>query len=240
MKTIAICDSSKEEREELKSFIKNYFEKRKASYLVLEYQSAEEILYAVEEKNIESAVIFLDIYLKGKNGMEVAFELRRINYQAPIVFLANDLDHVLEGYEVQPSRYILKPYNDEIIEKTLDAFLSKSITKRIYVRHHRHYRYISTDDIVYIESEKHVLLIHLKDGQKLHVVEKLGEIEKRINAKNFIRCHQSYLVNMDYIKDVSNDFILYNDVKVPIRVRQRKGIYSQYHEYFMTNKKKNT
>lgn len=91
MKTIAICDSSKEEREELKSFIKNYFEKRKASYLVLEYQSAEEILYAVEEKNIESAVIFLDIYLKGKNGMEVAFELRKRNYQAPIVFLANDL-----------------------------------------------------------------------------------------------------------------------------------------------------
>ena len=62
MKTIAICDSSKEEREELKSFIKNYLEKRKSSYLVLEYQSAEEILYAVEEKNIESAVIFLDIY----------------------------------------------------------------------------------------------------------------------------------------------------------------------------------
>lgn len=58
MKTIAICDSSKEEREELKSFIKNYFEKRKASCLVLEYQSAEEILYAVEEKILNLLLFF--------------------------------------------------------------------------------------------------------------------------------------------------------------------------------------
>lgn len=58
MKTIAICDSSKEEREELKSFIKNYFEKRKASYLVLEYQSAEEILYAVEKKILNLLLFF--------------------------------------------------------------------------------------------------------------------------------------------------------------------------------------
>lgn len=237
MKTIAICDDSKEERKKLKKIIMNYFEKKRTTCTILEYHSGEEILLAFEEKNVESAVAFLKIHLKGMNGMEVAHNLRDMNYQAPIIFLSDTLDYVLEGYEVQPSRYVLKPYEAQLIEKILDDFLDKTIKKRIYVRHHRHYRYVSIDDIVYIESEKHVLLIHLKDDQILHVVEKLGDIEKRIDAKNFIRCHQSYLVNMDYIKDIGNDFILYNDVEIPIRVRQRKRIYSQYHEYFMMNKK---
>lgn len=63
--------------------------------------------------------------------------------------------------------------------------------------------------------------------------EKLGDIEKRIDDKRFLRCHQSYLANMDYVEDVKDDFILKDGSMVPIRIRGRKEIKDDYHQYFV-------
>ena len=77
--------------------------------------------------------------------------------------------------------------------------------------------------------------LHLSDGSEIITVDKLGEIEKRINEKRFLRCHQSYLVNMDYIKDVEDDFIMEDGTLVPIRVRGRKEILDTYYDYFVNH-----
>ena len=91
------------------------------------------------------------------------------------------------------------------------------------------------DDIMYIDSDKHNVTLHLSDGSEIITVDKLGEIEKRINEKRFLRCHQSYLVNMDYIKDVEDDFIMEDGTLVPIRVRGRKEILDTYYDYFVNH-----
>lgn len=91
--------------------------------------------------------------------------------------------------------------------------------RRVAIKNRRQYRYPCTDDIMYIDSDKHNVTLHLSDGSEIITVDKLGEIEKRINEKRFLRCHQSYLVNMDYIKDVEDDFIMEDGTLVPIRVR---------------------
>ena len=61
---------------------------------------------------------------------------------------------------------------------------------------------------------------------------KLGELEKRIDDQRFLRCHQSYLVNMEHIADVQENFILRNKASVPIRVRGRKEVVDAYNDYF--------
>lgn len=104
--------------------------------------------------------------------------------------------------------------------------------KRIAVKAKRQHRYLEINDIMYVESDKHVLNIHLKDSRVIQTTEKLSELEKTINSKRFIRCYQSYLVSMDYIKDAKTDFILSNDIRIPIRVRGRKEIIERYHKYY--------
>ena len=103
--------------------------------------------------------------------------------------------------------------------EVLDEVLQRSVQKRIAVKVKKQHRYLEINDIMYVESDKHVLNIHLKDSRVIQTTEKLSELEKTINSKRFIRCHQSYLVNMDYIKDAKTDFILSNDIRIPIRVR---------------------
>ena len=96
----------------------------------------------------------------------------------------------------------------------------------------RQFRYPFIDDILYLESYRHTVTIHMLDGSEIVTVDKLGELEKRIDDQRFLRCHQSYLVNMEHIADVQEDFILRNKASVPIRVRGRKEVVDAYNDYF--------
>ena len=168
--------------------------------------------------------------------MKIARKLRDIQFKAPIIFLTAHAYYAVESYEVYVAGYLLKPYDTNKLTLLLDEVLQRSVQKRIAVKVKKQHRYLEINDIMYVESDKHVLNIHLKDSRVIQTTEKLSELKKTINSKRFIRCHQSYLVNMDYIKDAKTDFILSNDIRIPIRVRGRKEIIERYHKYYSSER----
>ena len=151
----------------------------------------------------------------------------------PIIFLTASPDYAIESYEVQASGYLLKSFSEEKLMKLLNRILKTDMKRRVAIKNRRQYRYPCTDDIMYIDSNKHNVTLHLSDGSEIITVDKLGEIEKRINEKRFLRCHQSYLVNMDYVADVQDNFIMKDGSIVPIRVRGRKEMLDAYYNYFI-------
>lgn len=211
MRKIAICDDSKLDRQLLKVVIQTYFENNEEEFKIFEYELGDNLL-----DDIEVELLFLDIIM---NGMKIARKLRDIQFKAPIIFLTAHADYAVESYEVYVAGYLLKPYDTNKLTLLLDEVLQRSVQKRIAVKVKKQHRYLEINDIMYVESDKHVLNIHLKDSRVIQTTEKLSELEKTINSKRFIRCHQSYLVSMDYIKDAKTDFILSNDIRIPIRVR---------------------
>ena len=228
MRKIAICDDSKLDRQLLKVVIQTYFENNEEEYKIFEYELGDNLL-----DDIELELLFLDIIM---NGMKIARKLRDIQFKAPILFLTAHADYAVESYEVYVAGYLLKPYDTNKLTLLLDEVLQRSVQKRIAVKVKKQHRYLEINDIMYAESDKHVLNIHLKDSRVIQTTEKLSELEKTINSKRFIRCHQSYLVNMDYIKDAKTDFILSNDIRIPIRVRGRKEIIERYHKYYSSER----
>ena len=228
MRKIAICDDSKLDRQLLKVVIQTYFENNEEEFKIFEYELGDNLL-----DDIEVELLFLDIIM---NGMKIARKLRDIQFKAPIIFLTAHADYAVESYEVYVAGYLLKPYDTNKLTLLLDEVLQRSVQKRIAVKVKRQHRYLEINDIMYVESDKHVLNIHLKDSRVIQTTEKLSELKKTINSKRFIRCHQSYLVNMDYIKDAKTDFILSNDIRIPIRVRGRKEIIERYHKYYSSER----
>lgn len=228
MRKIAICDDSKLDRQLLKVVIQTYFENNEEEFKIFEYELGDNLL-----DDIEVELLFLDIIM---NGMKIARKLRDIQFKAPIIFLTAHADYAVESYEVYVAGYLLKPYDTNKLTLLLDEVLQRSVQKRIAVKVKKQHRYLEINDIMYVESDKHVLNIHLKDSRVIQTTEKLSELEKTINSKRFIRCHQSYLVNMDYIKDAKTDFILSNDIRIPIRVRGRKEIIERYHKYYSSER----
>ena len=228
MRKIAICDDSKLDRQLLKVVIQTYFENNEEEFKIFEYELGDNLL-----DDIEVELLLLDIIM---NGMKIARKLRDIQFKAPIIFLTAHADYAVESYEVYVAGYLLKPYDTNKLTLLLDEVLQRSVQKRIAVKVKKQHRYLEINDIMYVESDKHVLNIHLKDSRVIQTTEKLSELKKTINSKRFIRCHQSYLVNMDYIKDAKTDFILSNDIRIPIRVRGRKEIIERYHKYYSSER----
>lgn len=235
MKTIVVCDDVEIERLLLKEILCQYFEEINEEVSIVEYDSGETLIADVEEGYVAMDLLFLDIYMKKLNGMETARKLRQIQCKVPIIFLTASPDYAIESYEVQASGYLLKSFSKEKLMKHLNRILKTDMKRRVAIKNRRQYRYPGTDDIMYIDSDKHNVTLHLSDGSEIITVDKLGEIEKRINEKRFLRCHQSYLVNMDYIKDVEDDFIMEDGTLVPIRVRGRKEILDTYYDYFVNH-----
>ena len=235
MSTIIICDDVEMERQMLHELLLLYFEETKDEVTILEYESGESLIADVEEGYLEADLLFLDIYMKKMNGMEVARRLRKSNHNGPIVFLTASPDFAIESYEVQASGYLLKSFSEEKIKKLLNRILKTDMQRRVAIKSKRQYRYPYTDDIVYVESDKHTITLHLSDQSEIVAQDKLIEIEKRIDEKRFLHCHQSYLVNMDYIKDVKDDFELQDGTIIPIRVRGRKEVLDRYNEYFSSH-----
>lgn len=235
MRKIIVCDDVELERQLLKDILHVYFEEIHEEICVEEYSSGEVLVADAEEGYLEGELLFLDIYMDQLNGMETARKLRALSCNIPIIFLTASPDFAVESYEVQASGYLLKSFSEEKIKKLLNRILKTDMQRRVAIKSKRQYRYPYTDDIVYVESDKHTITLHLSDQSEIVAQDKLIEIEKRIDEKRFLHCHQSYLVNMDYIKDVKEDFELQDGTIIPIRVRGRKEVLDKYNEYFASH-----
>lgn len=232
MREIVICEDVEIERNLLNTVLRQYFHEINEEVRILEYESGEAFVADVEEGYTDMELLFLDIYMKELNGMETARRIRELECKVPIVFLTSSRDFAVESYEVHASGYLLKPFEEEKLKDLLNRILHIEMKRRIAVKQRRQYRYIYLDEICYIDSYKHSLVLHLSDGTEIATSGKLVEMEERIHDKRFLRCHQSYLVNMDYIADIRENFIMGDGTEVPIRVRGKKEILDNYYKYF--------
>lgn len=226
---VGICDDAQEEREELEDLLRrlDFF-----SIKTIGYESGEALLLALEE-DVRFDLLILDIYMDGKNGMEIAKELRRRGKKLPLLFLTNSAEFAVESYEVDASGYLMKPVSAEKLALFLKKIFVVPEKRQILLRNRTETVLVYLADIMWAEIDKHRINVHLQDGTEVGLKEKLDDFEARLQSPSFLRCHKSYLVNMDYIQEVGEHFVLQNGSQIPIRVRERKRLTDAYYRYFV-------
>ena len=90
---------------------------------------------------------------------------------------------------------------------------------------------IPYNDIQYVESSNSKCILHSKGGATYNIYKRLDTIEQELNDPRFLRSHQSFLVNMDYIRQADKHFELLTGDIVSIRQRDLKAIRQQYLDY---------
>jgi DNA-binding LytR/AlgR family response regulator len=233
MRNIAICDDSVRDRFVLHTALKRLFQERGEDVQIAEYSHPDALAADLEEGYEQFDLLFFDAVMNGRNGIEAARQLRMRQVTTPILFLSSTPDYAVESYEVEASGYLLKPLAEKKLQLFVNRLLLPPRRPQIAFRCKGMIRYLFHDEILWIESEKHSVIFHLTDGSAMRTNEKLGEIEARLKDPRFLRCHQSFMVNMDHVADVKNSFILEDGSQVLIRVRSRKEIRDTYHSYFM-------
>ena len=239
MMQIAICETSAFQRELFRALLEQIFQENKKKIELLEYDYAETLIANIEEVCVNLDLLFINTHLWQMNGMEAAHRLLDCN--VPIIFLAETAQYAIEGYEVGAVGYLLMPFNRDELKSTLSRIMKSSgdNDRRIAFRSKRQNRYVKLDDITYIESDKHAIRVFLMDGSCINTTGKLDDIEAAINNEcDFLCCNQSYLVNMNYIANLKEDFILSDGTIIPIRVRGRKTITDRYREFLQKSSPK--
>ena len=235
MKRIAICDDNEIERLIIAEMLKEYCCEIQQQVELTEYSCGEQLIADIEEDECHVELIFLDIYMPGINGMDTAKKLRELHCDTEIVFLTGTTEYAVDGYEVGAVGYLVKPVGMKKLVTLLNHVFWIELKKRVEVKCGKQYRYPFTSDIMYIEGVAHKATFFLVDGSTISTIEKISTLKERIGGESFLQCHQSYLVNMDYVGDVQDDFVMKDGTIVPIRVRGRKDMLDVYYNYFVNH-----
>ncbi len=227
---LAICDDNDIERELLHTLLQKYFSETSVRCEFTLYDRGNSLYYDVTE-GINYDIIFLDLFMGDSFGMSIAQKLRDFSYKGKIIFCTVSGDYALESYNVFASGYILKPYSSDDIRRTLDRFLPEYQCDSYQIKQKSRIVYIPLNEIMFVESDNTKCILHRTENREYVIYKKLTQIEEELNDPRFLRCHQSYLVNMNYVREADDVFHLQSGDEVLIRQKSKKDIQKQFLEY---------
>ncbi|MDF2855115.1 MAG: mrkE 1 [Neobacillus sp.] len=180
----------------------------------------------------EANLVFCDIQMPDMSGITFLKSLRK----PPLfVFVTGDPSYAIEGYELNVLDYILKPFGIDRLVKTIEkarAFINmennKTADRDFLIIKDRSNIIISPyNEVYFIKGDKDYVLIETQD-KKYHVWKKLIDMEETLStAKQFVRVHKSYIVNLDFAKRVEGNVIKMRGsiTDIPIGAQYRAELY---------------
>ena len=231
MLSIAICDDEKN--------ICDYLEKRTRECLakydmeahISIFSDGSALLKYCRQNPTSFDIIFLDIKMRTINGVECAKGLRDEGVNSLIVFVTSSAEYVFSGYEARAFRYILKTdlenAFDHIFGECLGE-LKKQITDFYTIETPSLAKRIPLDEIIYFESKLRLVKLHTKN-EEISFYDKLDHIEKELGKKDFLRIHQSFLVNATKIKSLTKEEIVLNSgATLPVSKSRANAVREAY------------
>ncbi|MGS0744882.1 LytR/AlgR family response regulator transcription factor [Syntrophomonas erecta subsp. sporosyntropha] len=191
-----------------------------------------EALMLCQEKKVD--LVFLDITMPEMGGMETARKLQDLKDEPLFAFVTVKQDMAVEAFELGALDYILKPIDQQRIEKTIqrakrqiahrdiideivrnrlkeriDFVLEKykdhdPYTNKLPIREKGKITLLNHEDIIYCESQGKKVLICTVDNEDYLSNYTLNELESRLNDYCFFRAHQAFIVNLNYVKEIIN------------------------------------
>ena len=221
---IAVCEDAASDSAKLCAYINDYCKQHCYDGQVVTFETGEALLDAFSPGAFD--LIFLDIKLPGISGTEVSQKIRETDRDCSLVFITISEDYMAEGFSVQATGYVVKPIKQETMDRVMHAlrrdFEQGSRLIEIPVSGENIKVFIA--DLLYAEVYDKYAVFHMQRG-KLTTRVPLDELEARLGGAPFLRCHRSYIINMNYVDDMrAGDFLMRNGDIVPMRRNGRKEV----------------
>ncbi len=198
----AIVEDVDLQREELEQRLGRIFGREHLEYELTACDSGEAFLAACEQTAF--GVVFLDIYMGGISGMEVAERLRELQPQCVVIFLTTSADHAIDGFRVRAFHYLMKPCTEEELERVVLEYLARFYTGQRVLKLIAGRTEISVpvDAILWAEHYQHQVHLHLRDGRDVATRMAFRSFGSLLAGdRRFFICSQGSLVNLDSALD---------------------------------------
>ncbi len=161
-------------------------------------------------------LIFLDIQMPKLDGFDV---VELLGKEAPaIIFVTAYDEYALRAFEAEALDYLLKPVSSQRLQKSMERVREQLRSKvpremdrlinhhqenmapltRILIRDGMDIHILPPGDIIYVEAKEDYVKFHTEQRGYMKL-EKMSDLERKLDPRNFCRIHRSYLLNIDYL-----------------------------------------
>lgn len=218
---IAICDDLTECRLSIKCYAGEYFKLHHIEYSIDEYKTGVDLLTS----DISYDILFLDIELGDTNGIAVAKEIQKKHKNTIILVVTAYHKYLDDAMDIQVTRYIDKPATQNRIFSALDKAMSV-INESVVTLHAKSNQLLrlKSSDIIYLEAKFKGVSVYTTDDV-YRIKETMKQLNLMLTASYFAVPHNSYLVNMNYIKKFQRSEITlaepYLNTKISVAARKQ-------------------
>jgi len=238
---LLIVDDEVKARETLKSMIKLAYGQAH------ELHEADGVSNAIEQmQKVTPDLLLLDIRLKDGSGFELLEKIKHL--KIPVIFTTAYNEYAIKAFKFAAVNYLLKPidlddlsqainqlldrFDKQHFQQKIDALMehlnNPSPARKITLKTIESIHIVSLDQIIFCEADGAYTSFYLTDSRKLLVSKSIGEYEALINSKEFLRTHQSFLVNMNHVirfdKGIQPVLITLHDYVVPVSSRKKDQV----------------
>lgn len=216
---IGVCDEELSSVQIGKKVIEKFLTENKIEFEIYGFTNRKDLFMYLENEIFDLDILFLDVIIGEDNGLDIAKTMADMNCKTTIIFMTNYMQYCSKVYEVEHGFFGLK----KDLEKYLPTIMEKELHRKNNVERERIALMVKgrkiilmLKDILYLEREK-------RSTQAVCIEETvrtsscLAELQKQLEKTYFVRCHNSYIVNMTYVKEYCrNELILSNGQQIPV------------------------
>ena len=171
-------------------------------------------------------VLFVDVCLGEKNGIELVERLQAAGRGAQVVYVSGYDEFHTRVYATPHASFVRKPLHQEDVELALGQALARreaATAEPLVLRHDHVVDVVRPQDIGYVESNRLPVLIHA--GSATHRLYGKRSVLLDGLPGYFVRCHQSYAINLDYVERLSAESVLLaTGESIPVSRRWRTAV----------------
>ncbi len=195
----------------------------------------------------DTDLVILDINIQGdKDGIWIAEQIRS-DYRIPFIFLTaySDSETVKRAAGVNPYGYLVKPFTQADIFTSIEVALKNyekeherldfpqallegegEVGDSVFVKVNSTYEKLLISEIQYAQSYKNYIEVSMTN-KRILVRSSLQQFLSILPQKNFMQIHRSFVVNINYIDSVENEFILIGDSKIPFSKSYKEELFKR-------------
>lgn len=196
----------------------------------------------------QPAIVFLDIQMPGGNGFDMLRQIGSIDFE--VIFVTAYDQYAIQAMKFSAVDYLLKPINTDDLQFAVDAAIKRhkqtlhnnqlenlihllkwqqnKEEHRIGLTTMKETRFVKTSEIIRCESSNNYSTFYLSDGEQLLVSKPIYEFDEMLKGYGFIRCHQSHLVNKNFVKSWVKEYggylLLYNGAEIPVSRNKKDSV----------------
>lgn len=214
-----ICDDLEREVRFLEENLNKLLSLTSEESLIFHFNRSADIIEYLSVSPDTPDVAIISLNLRSSSGFALAEQLGHIYPKMRLILIGSEPGNVERMFEIGVSYFLYSPISSESFQKfmsRLNGLMFTENEKYLSLTSKKGIANIAFSDILYIMSDRRKVIVYQPRGKTDEVYMKLDRAEEALDSR-FVRCHQSYLVNMDYIHGITNEgFTLIGDIFIPI------------------------